>query len=255
MTAGIFDTHAHYDDSRFDNVRDDLLMGLASRGVSLILNCASGLESAETTLALAEKYDFIYAAVGVHPEECGELPADWLDRLRRLASHKKVVAIGEIGLDYHYIPPERAQQIECFESQLVLARELELPVIIHDREAHEDCFRLVKKHRPRGVFHCYSGSAEQARQLAELGIYLGFGGAVTFKNARRALESAAAVPVSQLLLETDCPYMAPEPFRGRLCSSDMIQYPAARLAELLWLEAGELIEKTAQNGRRLFGIK
>lgn len=254
MYTGIFDTHAHYDDERFDGARDGLLAGLAERGVSLVLNCASGLKSAETTLALAKSCGFVYAAVGVHPGECGELPADWLDRLRALARSEKVVAIGEIGLDYHYMPPERELQLDCFEKQLMLANELSLPVIIHDREAHEDCFRLVKKHRPRGVFHCYSGSAEQARQLSELGIYIGFGGAVTFKNARRSLESAAAIPLTSLLLETDCPYMAPEPFRGRLCTSDMIAYTAERLAELRGIPAQRFIDTAAQNGKRLFKI-
>lgn len=252
--TGIFDTHAHYDDERFNESRSDILGSLPGRGVSLILNCGSDLESSKSSIALAEKYDYIYAAAGIHPHECSNTPGDWESELRKLLSHPKVVAIGEIGLDYHYDFSPRELQREFFARQLELANELKLPAVIHDREAHADVFDLLSKHRPRAVLHCYSGSAEQARQYAEMGFYLGFGGAVTFKNARRPLESAAAIPLSRLLLETDCPYMAPVPHRGELCTSDMIALSASAIAEARGMEVQQLIDAARENGKRFFGI-
>lgn len=251
----IFDTHAHYPDEQFDGVRDGILEGLAGKGVSLVLNCASGLVSAAACVELADKYDFCYAAVGVHPHEIEGLPQDYEAQLELMAKNRKVVAIGEIGLDYYYDLPYKDKQIEAFERQILLAARLDLPIVIHDRDAHQDVYELLIKHRPRGVIHRYSGSAAQAVQLAELGFYLGFGGAVTYKNSKSARASAVAVPLDRLLLETDCPYMPPSRYRGQRCTSDMIADVAQVIAELRGVDCGELIETAAQNGRDLFNIK
>lgn len=252
--AGIFDTHAHYDDARFDPCREALLRELPRRGVALVVNCGSDLESSARSLELTAAYPYFYAAVGIHPHECGEAPADWEPRLLALAAHSKAVAIGEIGLDYHYDFSPRETQRLFFRRQCELANRLGLPVIVHDREAHADTFDILSELRPRGVLHCYSGSAEQAQQYARMGFYFGFGGAVTFKNAHRALESAAVIPPDRLLLETDCPYMAPVPHRGELCTSDMIALTAERLAAELGTVPQALIDRARDNGRRLFGI-
>ena len=202
-----FDTHAHYDDPHFDNDRGELLGRLLPEGnVSLVMNCGCSRASSLASLALAQAYDYVYAAVGSHPDDCRNMTAADLDCYAALAGNARVRAIGEIGLDYHYDEPREAQ-LRCFEQQLALAAELGLPVIVHEREAHGDAMALVRKFagRVRGVFHCYSGSLEQAKELVQLGWYLGFGGAVTFKNARRAPEVLQWLPLERLLLETDCP--------------------------------------------------
>lgn len=252
---GIFDTHAHYDDSRFDGEREKLLESLEQKGVSLVVNCGSDLASSQRSLALAEKYSFIYAAVGIHPHECGDAPHDWEKILRKLMGHPKAVAIGEIGLDYHYDFSPRELQKQFFERQLQLAQELSVPVVVHDREAHEDTFNILSRHSVRAVLHCYSGSAEQAVQYAKMGMYMGFGGSVTFKNAKKPIESAAAIPLDKLLLETDCPYMAPVPHRGELCTSDMIAFSAEKIAAAREMDAQVLIDKARINGMKFFGIK
>ena len=260
--GSIFDSHAHYDDGAFDPDRDRLLPSLYAGGVGLVLNCASSFDSAGESLSLAERYPFVYAAVGVHPEELPARedlfrlpePAD-LARLRELAAHPKAVAIGEIGLDYYWdtCPPREVQRA-WLAAQLELAGDLGLPVVVHDREAHADTLELLQKYRPQGVVHCFSGSPEMAAQVVKLGMYIGLGGAATFKNARKAVETAAMLPADRLLLETDAPYMAPVPFRGKRCDSRLVAYTAARLAEIRGEERDALIRQCRENACRLFGI-
>ena len=254
--ALIFDTHAHYDDAQFDADREALLSAMPENGVGLILDPGCDPESSRAAIALAEQYPHIYAAVGYHPENCAPYTDADLDILRRLAQHPKVVAIGEIGLDYYWEqnPPKEFQQA-VFRAQLALARELDLPVIVHDREAHADCLAIVKEFPGvRGVFHCYSGSVEMARELWKLGWYTGFDGPVTYKNARRTVEVVQEVPLERLLLETDSPYMAPVPKRGTRNDSRNIAHIAAKIAEVRGMTADEVIRIAADNGKRLFGI-
>lgn len=252
---GIFDSHAHYDDSRFDEDREALLSRIHAEGVEYIMTIGADLPTSQAAVTLAQQHDFIYCAVGVHPEQAGEAPADYLTQLKCLAAERRCRAIGEIGLDYYWAEnPPREVQKRFFEEQLLLARELELPVIIHDREAHADTLALLQKYRPRGVVHCFSGSAEMARQVAAMGMYVGFTGAITFKNARKAPEAAMAVPDDLLLIETDCPYMAPEPYRGHRCDSSMLPRVAERLAEIRGTTPEEILRLTRQNAMRLFGI-
>lgn len=254
--AMIFDSHAHYDCEAFNADRDELLASMRERNVGGIINAASDAASAARSAELAQRFPFVWAAVGIHPEEaCKAEPSD-LDVLRNLAAEPKVVAVGEIGLDYHYedaCPRER--QIFWFRQQLELAAEWKLPVIIHDREAHEDTLRLLREYRPKGVLHCFSGSVEMLREVMALGLYIGLGGAVTFKNARRPVEAAQAVPVDRLLLETDAPYMAPVPFRGQRCDSAMIAMTAERIAQLRGIPTESLLQQTTENTCRLFGIQ
>lgn len=254
--ALIFDTHAHYDDAQFDADREALLSAMPENGVGLILDPGCDLESSRAAIALAEQYPHVYAAVGYHPENCAPYTDADLDILRRLAQHPKVVAIGEIGLDYYWEQnPPKAFQQAVFRAQLALTRELDLPVIVHDREAHADCLAIVKEFPGvRGVFHCYSGSVEMARELWKLGWYTGFDGPVTYKNARKTVEVAAEVPLERLLLETDSPYMAPVPVRGTRNDSRNIAHIAAKIAEVRGMTADEVIRIAADNGKRLFGI-
>lgn len=253
---GIFDTHAHYDDERFDEDRDTVLRGLSEHGVSLVVDPACDLKSCESTIGLSAEYDFIYSAVGIHPHSAESDGAEgYIEKISRFAENKKVVAIGEIGLDYHYDFSPREKQIEVFSAQLALANDLDLPVIIHDREAHADTLELVQKYRPKGIIHCYSGSAEMAREFLKLGMYIGFTGSVTFKNANKLLLAAMEVPEDRILLETDCPYMAPVPFRGQRCDSSLIPATAERLAELRGTTAQELIDRARENGCRVYGIE
>lgn len=250
----IFDSHAHYDDKRFDGDRDAVLSALPTSGVRYVMNAASDLASAETGVALADRYDFMYCSVGVHPHEAKEAPADLEARLRRLAAQPKALAIGEIGLDYHYDFSPRDIQRDVFRRQLALALALDLPVIVHDREAHRDIMDLLRELRPRGVVHCFSGSAEMAKEIVELGMYVGFTGAVTFKNARKPLEAAAAVPLHRLLIETDCPYMAPEPYRGKRCDSSMLDRVAGALADVKGISPQELADAACRNACDVYGI-
>ena len=252
---GIFDSHAHYDQKRFDDDREQVISALAAVGVTRVMNAASDLPSSRDALALAEKYPFFWCSVGIHPHEAEDAPADYLDQLKELVKNPRVRAIGEIGLDFHYDFSPRDIQHRVFEEQLILAKELDMPVIIHDREAHGETMELLTKYRPKGVVHCFSGSAEMARQVAELGMYVGFTGTVTFKNARKPLEAVAAVPADRLLIETDCPYMAPEPLRGRRCDSSMLPYTAAAMAAVRGITPQQLVDLTAQNACRLFGIE
>lgn len=251
----IFDSHAHFDHRRFDDDREAVIKSLKENGVFAVLNSASDISSSEAALALAKRYDFFVASAGIHPDSADTLSDETLLKLEQLCREERVVALGEIGLDYHYPDgPDRETQLYAFERQLQLAHELDIPVIIHSREAAQDTFGLVKKYRPRGVIHCFSGSAELARQYAELGMYIGFTGVVTFNNAKKPLEAAAAVPLSRLLLETDCPYMAPTPYRGKRCDSTMLDKTASALALCKQVDFAELTEKAWQNTFDCFDI-
>lgn len=255
MDSLIFDSHAHYDDSAFDSDREELLAMLPQKGVCHVINAGASLKGSAASIALAEKYKYFHAAAGIHPEDAFGLPEDWQEQLKKMLAHPKVVAVGEIGLDYYYedaCPREIQQQV--FEAQLKLAKEFDLPVIIHDREAHGDTMEFLRKYRPRGVVHCFSGSAEMAKEVVSLGMYVGLGGVVTFKNARHPLEVAAVVPPNRLLNETDAPYMAPVPYRGKRCDSTLIPYSAAKIGEIKGVSAQEVLSWGKENAARLFGI-
>ena len=255
MYRNIFDTHSHYADSAFDGDRDELLAALPDKGVRFAALAGSSMQDSAENVALAQKYGYIYAAVGVHPESVDETPSDYREKLTELVkSSEKVRAIGEIGLDYHYENYDRDKQILFFRQQLELARELSLPVIVHSRNASEDTLAILKEYRQAGVVHCFSGSAEVAREVIKLGMYIGFTGVLTFKNAKKALRALEAVPLDRLLLETDCPYMAPEPLRGRRCDSSMICYTAEKAAQIKGVSTQELLDITCRNGMDLYHI-
>lgn len=250
-----FDSHAHLDDGRFDADRAEIFADLPRHGVGLLMNVGCDLPSSERSVALAHAYDFVYAAVGSHPDDAASVDGRLLDRYRALAADPRVRAIGEIGLDYHYEDVPRARQIIAFEQQLELAEALRLPVIVHEREAHGDAMDIVRRHPDAcGVFHCFSGSAEMALWLAERGWYLGFTGVVTFKNARRAVEAVAALPLDRILIETDCPYMAPEPHRGHRNDSRLVPLVADRIAAIRGLDPHTVETATTENAKRLFRI-
>lgn len=252
----LFDTHAHYDDDWFDEDRDALLSSLPEKGVGLIVNPGITVETSRQAIAMAEKYPHMYAAVGIHPENCHDFVPEHIDELRRLAKHPKVVAIGEIGLDYYWDtnPPKEFQQ-EVLRAQMALARELKLPVIIHDRDAHADTLAIVKEFpEVTGVFHCYSGSVEDARTLVKMGWMLSFNGAATFKNARKAPEVIAEVPMERLMIETDAPYLAPVPYRGKRNDSGYVHLVAEKIAQIKGLTAEEVAQATWDNGKRFFHI-
>lgn len=255
MYRNIFDTHSHYADSAFDGDRDELLAALPDKGVRFAALAGSSMQDSAENVALAQKYGYIYAAVGGHPESVDETPSDYREKLTELVkSSEKVRAIGEIGLDYHYENYDRDKQILFFRQQLELARELSLPVIVHSRNASEDTLDILKEYRPAGVVHCFSGSAEVAREVIKLGMYIGFTGVLTFKNAKKALRALEAVPLDRLLLETDCPYMAPEPLRGRRCDSSMICYTAEKAAQIKGVSTQELLDITCRNGMDFYHI-
>lgn len=251
----LFDTHAHLDDPRFDEDREDLLRELPQKGIGLLMDPGCSLPSSRAALALAEEHPWIYAAVGSHPDDADHGDDDTLEAYRRLAQSHRVKAIGEIGLDYHYEDIPREIQQETFRRQLALARELKLPVIIHEREAHEDGLKIISDFPDvTGVFHCFSGSREMAEYLVARGWYIGFTGVLTFKNARRALEAAAAIPLERIVIETDCPYMAPEPFRGRRNNPGYVYRMAEKLAEIRGISVEEAEKATFENGKRLYRI-
>ena len=252
----LFDTHAHLDDRAFDQDRESLIAGLPAKDVTLVMNPGCSLESSRNAVALAEKYDHVYAAVGSHPDVASEVTDEVLEEYRKLCKlNNKVKAIGEIGIDYHYEDIPRDIQLRAFRMQMELARELGLPVIVHEREAHEDGMAVVREFPDvTGVFHCYSGSAEMAKQLVDLGWYIGFTGVLTFKNARKAVETAQAIPLERIVLETDCPYMAPEPFRGKRNDPGYIYRMAEKLAEIRQLPLEEIHRITTENGKRLYRI-
>ena len=249
----LFDTHAHMDDRAFDEDREALLAKLPEQGIGLLMNPGCSLASSRNAVALAERYDHIYAAVGSHPDAADEVNDQVLAEYRALCKHEKVLAIGEIGLDYHYEDIPRERQQAAFRAQMALAAELDLPVIVHEREAHEDGMRIVEEYPTvKGVFHCYSGSAEMAKWLVSRGWYIGFTGVLTFKNARKAVETAASIPLNRIVLETDCPYMSPEPFRGKRNDPGRLYRMAEKLAEIRGLSVEEIHAITMENGKKLY---
>ena len=251
----LFDTHAHMDDSAFDADREALLAALPEKGIGLLMNPGCSLASSRNAVALAESFDYIYAAVGSHPDAAREVCPEVIAEYRALCKLPRVKAIGEIGLDYHYEDVPRGIQQSAFRSQMALAAELDLPVIVHEREAHEDGMRIVEEFPGvTGVFHCYSGSLDMAKWLIVRGWYIGFTGVLTFKNARKALEVAGNIPLDRIVLETDCPYMSPEPFRGKRNDPGKLYRMAERLAELRGMTVEEVQARTFENGRRLYRI-
>ena len=252
----IFDTHAHMDDRAFDQDRDSLLSRLPEEGIALLMNPGCSLASSQAAVSLSNQYSYIYAAVGSHPDAADEVNDGVLEQYRALCrDNPKVKAIGEIGLDYHYEDIPRDIQKRSFRAQMGLARELDLPVIVHEREAHEDGMKIVEEFPSvTGVFHCYSGSLEMAKWLIERGWYIGFGGVLTFKNARKALEVAGNIPLERIVLETDCPYMAPEPFRGRRNDPGKLYRVAEKLAQLRGMTMEEVQAITLENGKALYRI-
>ena len=252
----IFESHAHYDDEAFDSDRSELLSQCQNQGIEYIVNVSASLGSVKSTLALAEEYPFIYAAVGIHPDEVGELNEENFAWLKEQCRHPKTVAVGEIGLDYYWQEVPRDLQKEVFRAQLALAQRLDMPVIVHDREAHGDSLAIVKEFPGvRGVFHCYSGSVEDAKTLIKLGWHLSFTGTITFKNARKAPEVIAAVPLDRIMVETDAPYMAPTPYRGKRCDSRYVYRMAETIAQIKGLTTQEVENATTANGKRLFKIQ
>ena len=253
----IFDTHAHYNDDAFDADRDALLSALPEKGVALVVCPGCDLASSRQCVDLAERYDYIYAAVGFHPENLEGAALTDLDQIRGLAAHPKVKAIGEVGLDYYWVksPEDRAFSRDFFDTQLSLAEELDLPVIVHDRDAHRDCLDIVRAHpNARGVFHCCALSAEDAKVALDRGWMLSFTGNITFANARRAPEVIRCAPMDRIMLETDAPYMAPVPHRGERCDSSLIPLTAATIAQLKGLTVEEVLAITLENGKRFFDI-
>lgn len=252
----LFDSHAHLDDKQFDKDRDDVILNAKNNGVGRIINVGADLNSSYTSLELARKYNHIFSACGIHPHDANTYSADVEKQLRLIAKDQNTVAVGEIGLDYHYDNSPRDLQKTVYKKQINLAGELGLPIIIHNRDAHKDCMDILKAEKTyemTGVFHCYSGSAEMAREIIKLGFYISFTGVITFKNARKTLEVLKAVPVDRLLVETDCPYMAPEPMRGKRNNPGYVKYTAVKMAETLEIDYTELCRILWKNTHRLFG--
>ncbi len=252
--AKIFDTHSHYDDARFEDP-DGIISELLRTDVSGIVHASTDFLSAEFGIKMSKKYSEYYTSVGIHPEFAEKYSEKDIPRLRELAlSSEKVVAIGEIGLDYHYEGYDRAAQVNLFRAQIELANSLDLPVIVHSRDATGDCMEILRELKPRGVMHCFSGSWETAKEVLSLGMYLGFTGVLTFKNSKKAQEVVRNMPAGRLLLETDCPYMAPEPHRGETCHSGMIKFTAEKAAELRGISVDEMLELAERNARELLGV-
>lgn len=251
----IFDTHAHYDDEAFDEDRDTVLSGLAGEGVGLVLNACASMDDLKTGAFLSEKYDFIYLSAGVHPQEVSDMNEECISLIRQAAKNPRVRAIGEIGLDYHYDDTPKDLQKKWFTRQVELAQELNLPVMIHDREAHRDTLDILHALKNTGgVFHCFSGSVEMAREVLDMDMYIAIGGSLTFKNAKTPKEVAAYVPLDRLVIETDSPYLAPVPFRGKRNYSAYLKYVVAVLAEIRGMSTEEIERVTFENGKKLFGI-
>ena len=248
----IFDSHAHYDDSKFDDVRKDLLNSLCSMGVDKVITCSVDKKSAEKSKTLAESYEYIYFAAGIHPENLDG--KNDISEIEKFLSHNKCVAIGEIGLDYNFRDDNKQEQQDVFINQIKLALKYDMPVIVHDRDAHEDTLKILKEYKPKGVVHCFSGSTQMAKEILDLGMYIGIGGVITFKNARKLPQVAEMLPLDRLLTETDCPYLAPEPFRGKLCHSGYIAYTAQKIAEIKHLSAEDILTHANENAKKLFNI-
>ena len=253
----IFESHAHYDDDAFDEDRESLIESLQENRIEYVINVGASMESTERTYELAKKYPFIYAAVGVHPSDTLPLTDKDMDRLKELAADEKVVAIGEIGLDYYWDDVEREIQKKWFRRQMQLAMELDMPFIIHDRDAHEDCLNILKEFdikKTGGVMHCFSGSAEMAKEVLKLGMYIGLGGVVTFKNSKKLKEAVEYIPLERIVLETDCPYLSPEPNRGKRNSSLNLPYVADAIASIKGISREEVERVTFENALRVYRI-
>lgn len=252
----IFETHAHYDDEQFDLDREELLSSMPEQGVGTIVNVSATYESCRRVVDLVQKYPFMYAAVGIHPDEVGSLNEECFQQMKELCKQEKVVAVGEIGLDYYWDNESHDVQKEWFVRQLDLARELNLPVLIHSREAAADTMEIMKEHGQglRGVIHCYSYSKEQAKEYVKMGYYIGVGGVVTFKNARKLKETVEEIPLTSIVLETDCPYLAPVPFRGKRNNSSYIKYVAEEIAEIKGISYEAVVEQTEKNARDLYNL-
>ena len=251
----IFDSHAHYNDKAFDNDRTEVLNSLNQSGVKYVVNVAAAMEDSKDILKLVKEYDYIYGALGVHPDAADITPDNFTDILKEeILSEPKIKARGEIGLDYHYEVYSKENQKKIFVKQLELAKELDMPVIIHSRDACEDTMDILRKYQPKGVMHCFGYSAEVAEEIIKMGMYISFTGVLTFKNAKKAVKALKAVPLDRLMLETDCPYMAPEPFRGKRCNSSMIEQTAAKAAEIMGVSAKEMQDITLENAKRFFDI-
>ena len=250
--AKIFDSHAHYDDERFDGIIDELLPKIHKMGVERIINCGCDSLTNKKCLALADKFSFVYSAVGIHPcnVDSGTAVAD----IHEYAKHKKCVAIGEIGLDYYWEPEKKETQKKIFKEQLLLAKELDLPVIVHDRDAHGDVLEILKEYKPKGVVHSFSGSVEMAEEILKLGMYLGIGGVITFNNAKKLPEVVKMLPLDRLLLETDAPYLTPVPFRGKTNHSEMIYLTAKKIAEIKNKTLEEILKISFENAKNLFNV-
>ncbi len=248
----IFDTHSHYDDEKLCRFTEALMNDMRKNGVAGIITCGCDKASSQEAIRLAHKYEFVYAAVGIHPESL-ENGVD-LSFINHFSKDNKCVAIGETGLDYYWSTENKELQLDLFEKQLILSNMLSLPIIVHDREAHSDTMTLLKKHRPKGVVHCFSGSAEMAKEILDLGMYIGIGGVATFKNAKKLPEVIKNLPMDKILLETDAPYLSPEPFRGSLCHSGLITFTAQKVAEIKNITLNEVLEITHRNAKILFNL-
>lgn len=254
----IFDSHAHYDDEQFNEDRDELLCSMSEQGIGYVVNVGASIESSEASVELSKQYPLIYASVGVHPSETGELNADSINILRQLSQADKVVAVGEIGFDYHYAQPEKKTQRYWFEAQLELASEIKKPVIIHSREAAKDTMDMIKKYTNRingGVIHCYSYSREMALEYVDMGYYIGIGGVLTFKNAKKLVETVESIPLDKLLLETDCPYLSPEPYRGKRNDSTKLDFVVKQISKIKGVNEEDIIRITCENAFKMYGIK
>lgn len=251
----LFDSHAHLDDHKFDADRDEIIAALKKSGISYVVNIGADLESSENSVNLADKYDFIYAAVGVHPYDAETVDDALTEKLKSMAENKKVVAIGESGLDYHYEDADKEIQKKAFIKHIKLANELDLPIIVHNRDAHKDMMDILAEHKPENaIIHCYSGSAEMAKELVKMGYYISFSGTVTFKNAKKVQQAAEVVPLDRLLIETDCPYLCPEPERGSRNDPSKIRFTAQKLAEIKGVTFEEIAKVTTENAKRVYKI-
>lgn len=253
----IFESHAHYDDEQFDEDRQELLKSMNANGVGMIVNVGASLKGCENSIALSKEYPFIYAALGVHPDEIGDLNEETFKWLKKQYKHEKVVAVGEIGLDYYWDNESHELQKKWFIEQLKLARELELPVIIHSRDAAKDTLDIIKLHGKgiTGVIHCFSYSVEMAKEYVKMGFYIGVGGVVTFKNAKKLKEVVSEIPLDKILLETDCPYLAPVPNRGKRNSSLNLIYVAEEIAQIKKTDVQEVIDQTTKNAKKMYRIE
>jgi len=250
----LFDTHAHLDDVKFDADREAVIQKIIDSGVGRVVNIGADMESSKMSIQLAEKYDFIYAAVGVHPHDAENMTDDDLLTIEKWAAHPKVVAIGEIGLDYFYDNSPREKQRYWFEKQLFLAEKLDKPVIIHDRDAHGDTLEILGKSKAKGIVHCFSGSVEMAKQIVDMGFYISFAGPLTYKNSRHAVEVARVMPIDKILIETDCPYLSPDGHRGQRNDSSLVRLVCEKLAEIRGISFEEAAKITYQNAERVYRL-